>query len=129
MIVRGEQKGQALVETALVMPVVLAMVLGIFGFGRLFNAQLVITNASREGARLGALGQGDDEIRGAVSKYLSAAGLSSPQLAVAIAHPGTGSTREVSVAVTYPYQTVLALPGVPNPLPLTSSAVMRVEGN
>ncbi len=120
------QKGQALVETALVLPVILAMVLGIFGFGRIFNAQLVITNASREGARLGALGRSDTKIKEAVTKYLSGAALTEPTAQVTIERT-TGTEAEVTVRLSYPFQTVFALPGVPNPLYLKSSAVMRVE--
>lgn len=122
-----KQRGQALVETALVLPVILAMVLGIFGFGRIFNAQLVITNASREGARLGALGRSDVKIQEAVVKYLSGAALNDPSTQIRVERAASPDGAEVTVSLSYPFQTGLALPGVPNPLYLKSSAVMRVE--
>lgn len=50
---RKEQEGQALVEFALVMPVLLLLLIGIMEFGLLLYNQQVITNASREGARFG----------------------------------------------------------------------------
>jgi Flp pilus assembly protein TadG len=49
--VRGES-GQALVEMALILPVLLLLALGIVEFGRAFNAKQVVTDAAREGARL-----------------------------------------------------------------------------
>ena len=47
------QKGQALIEFALVLPVLLVILLGIVEFGLILYNQHVITNASREGARYG----------------------------------------------------------------------------
>jgi hypothetical protein len=123
---RRTESGQALVETALVLPVILAMVLGIFGFGRLFNAQLVITNASREGARVGALGRADDGIKQSVNKYLTGAGLTE-RVAISIDRPPSPDGPDVHVAIRYPFHTGIALPGVPDPLYLTSSAEMRME--
>ena len=49
-------KGQSLVETALVLPLLLLIVFGTIEFGRVFNAYLVVSNASREGARAAAVG-------------------------------------------------------------------------
>lgn len=48
-------RGQAAVEAALLLPVLLLVLLGIFVVGQWFNAQLVVTAAAREGARAGAL--------------------------------------------------------------------------
>ncbi|HEY9855972.1 MAG TPA: TadE family protein [Stenomitos sp.] len=121
------QKGQALVETALVLPVFLAMVLGIFGFGRLFNAQLVITNACREGARVGALGRSDTKIHEAVEKYLAGAALTDPAAQVVIQRTTDTDGTDVKVDLSYPFKSGVALPGIPDPIYLKTSAVMRVE--
>lgn len=50
---RGEQGG-ALVETAVVLPVFLMLVLALFTGGLLYNQRLDLTDAAREGARFGA---------------------------------------------------------------------------
>lgn len=47
---RGET-GAAAVEFALVVPVLLAIVLGILGFGRMYSTQIDLSNAAQEGAR------------------------------------------------------------------------------
>jgi len=44
------QKGQSLVEFALVLPLLLILVLGAMDIGRLFYMKIIITNAAREGA-------------------------------------------------------------------------------
>lgn len=47
--------GVALVEFALVMPVLILLLVGILDTGRAINAYVTISNASREGARYAAL--------------------------------------------------------------------------
>ncbi len=48
---RKGEGGQALVEFALVLPLLLLMVLGIIDFGRAWNLHQVLTDAAREGVR------------------------------------------------------------------------------
>jgi len=48
-------QGQSLVEFALVLPVLLIVLLGVLDLGRLYFAYVTVTNASREGARLGMI--------------------------------------------------------------------------
>ena len=55
----GSNKGQAIVELAYVLPLLVAIVLGIIEFGVLFYDQAVLTNAAREGARVGMAFQTD----------------------------------------------------------------------
>jgi Flp pilus assembly protein TadG len=49
------QRGQSLVEFALVMMPLFIILLAIVQFGFIFNSYVTITNASREGARLGTV--------------------------------------------------------------------------
>jgi Flp pilus assembly protein TadG len=49
------ERGQSLVEFALVMMPLFVILLGIIQFGFIFNAYVTITNATREGARLGTV--------------------------------------------------------------------------
>ena len=48
---RGE-RGAALVEAAITVPLILVLCVGIFEFGRAFQTWQVLTNAAREGARM-----------------------------------------------------------------------------
>src|SRR5687768_3019406 len=52
---RRVPRGQSLVEFALVMMPLFIILLGIIQFGFIFNAYVTITNASREGARIGTV--------------------------------------------------------------------------
>ena len=55
-------RGQTLAEFALVIPVLIVMLMGIFDLGRAIFAYNAITNAAREGARLGIVNQWADKI-------------------------------------------------------------------
>jgi Flp pilus assembly protein TadG len=48
-------RGQSLVEFALVVPLFLLLVAGMIDFGLGLNASITVTNAAREGARLGVV--------------------------------------------------------------------------
>ncbi len=50
-----EDRGAAAVEFALIMPILFLLVFGIFEFGRAYNAQVSLTGAAREGARVMAI--------------------------------------------------------------------------
>jgi Flp pilus assembly protein TadG len=48
-------QGQSMVEFALILPVMVLIIAGIFDLGRAFYSTITITNAAREGARFGTL--------------------------------------------------------------------------
>jgi Flp pilus assembly protein TadG len=54
---QGGRRGQALVEFALIFPVLVLLLLGIFEVGRLVFAYNTLGNAAREGARVAAVNQ------------------------------------------------------------------------
>lgn len=101
------ERGQSLVEFAIALPVLLAIVIGIFEFGMAWNQRQVITNAAREGARVLALPQvHPDSASTVVSSYLTTANLD-PNLATISADEGAGGGvvgNQAIVAVAYPYQ-------------------------
>jgi Flp pilus assembly protein TadG len=67
------RRGTASVELALVLPLVVGVLIGVWEMGRMVEAQQVLSNAAREGARQGSTGQRSvDEIKAAVTKYLQA---------------------------------------------------------
>jgi Flp pilus assembly protein TadG len=48
----SDAKGQALIELAITLPLLLLLLMSIFDYSRAINAQSIITNMSREGANL-----------------------------------------------------------------------------
>lgn len=68
---RRSQRGAAALEFALVAPVLIMLLLGIVDFGMLMNAQSLVANAVREGARTGALGGNSFQTKAAVTSAIS----------------------------------------------------------
>ena len=62
-----KERGQALVEFALLLPIFLAVLFLIIDFGVGINRWVIVTNSTREGARIGAVGASTGEIRDTVA--------------------------------------------------------------
>ena len=72
-------RGAELIEMAMVTPVLMLILAGIFDFGMMFRAWETVTNAAREGARVGVLPAytQDDDVRVRVEQYMQASGVAS----------------------------------------------------
>ena len=123
------EKGQSMVEFALIMPVLLLIVVGIIEFGLMFSGYLALTNASREAVRYISLG-GDDASAIQRAKDVSM-NLDSNKMTVLINPSGANRERGDSVKVTIKYQYKFLTPFIGiifgNTLDLEADAVMRVE--
>lgn len=126
---QGNRKGQSMVETALILPIVILLLTGIIDFGLLFNNYLVITNASREAARNAAVGCTDLEINIMVANMTST--LDQSKLSTSIYPAQALRKKGDEVTVTIKYNNMLLTPVisaiVPNPMSLTAKTVMRME--
>ena len=68
---KRDDRGAAMVEFAIVLPVLLLILLGIIEFGRAYNAQVSIQAAAREGARELALRHSSTEVENATRRRRS----------------------------------------------------------
>jgi Flp pilus assembly protein TadG len=59
-------RGAVMVELALVLPLLIILLVGIFDFGQFYNGQIAIQAAAREGARALALGEDSAAVEQAV---------------------------------------------------------------
>jgi Flp pilus assembly protein TadG len=64
---KKHEAGQALAEFALILPVLMLIVMGLFDFGRAIYAYNAISNAAREGARLAIVNQSTNSGRPAAA--------------------------------------------------------------
>ncbi len=105
------RRGAALVEFAVVAPLLFTLVFGIIEFGRLLMVQQVITNASREGARQAILdGSSASHVRQTVTDHLNSCGVSGATIQVT---PGTGKVsfgKPLTVSISVPFDKVSWLP-------------------
>jgi len=118
---RRDDRGAAAVEFALVLPVLVLLLFGIIEFGLVFDAQLTITHAAREGARVASVG---GNVASAVAAQTSGLTGVTYTLTPVTNSPTRGSYYEVTVRYTYPLD--IPLWGSRS-LPLKSTAQMRKE--
>lgn len=123
-----KKRGQAIVEFALILPIFILILVGIMEFGLLFHQYLVVTSASREGARTAALGGTDAETVAIVNA--AAASVNAGQLTTVVSPQVRVRGQSVSVRVTNPVKIRAPLISQifpQNPFPVSGTTVMRVE--
>jgi Flp pilus assembly protein TadG len=124
---RTDVRGQALVETALVLPILLIVLLGIFDFGRAIYAYNTIANAAREAARLAIVDQNSTAVI-AMAKD-SAIGL--PPDTVDVTFPGPSCNLigcDIQVTVSHEWRAITPIiGGIVGPIDLTATTEMPLE--
>lgn len=120
---RGE-RGQATVEAALALPLVVTLLLAVIQVGLVVRAQLLLTHVAREAARAAAVDADPAAARRAATTVSS---LDPGRLTVDVSgRQGPGS--QVRVEVTYVAPTEVPLVGaLLGDVTLHADAVMRVE--
>lgn len=129
---RGCASGSALIEVAVVLPILLVLSMGMLDFGRAFHAKSLLDQAAREGCRL-AVVTGPDValVQSRVASILAAGGASPGSTSVA----GPDAAHMVTVTVTSTFTFVT--PGVfafvggdyGNTISMSGQATMRFEGS
>lgn len=118
----GLGRGQATVELALVLPLVLTLVLFVVQVGLVARDQVMVVNAAREGARSAAV---DPTLTAARTAAEASGALDPSRMQVALA-AGSGT---VTVTVTYRSTTTVPLVGVLlGDIIMRESTTMRAEG-
>ena len=116
-LVRSSERGVEIIEYSLVLPLLLLVLFGMAEFGLFFQAYEVVSNAAREGARMGTLACESDpdkcysptDIQNRVASFVSAglpADAASPttEAECVLVTPAGGPTfRAEQVTVTYTY--------------------------
>ena len=148
------ERGQALVEFALVVPIFLILVMGIVDFGMGFKTSIMVTNAAREGARFGAVGwpagSYPADCNDSATDDITVVGRTCSALAASVAKvqsvsvtyverngiPETQTGDSVVVSMTYKYDFITPLGSmlstftggsIPATLTLESTTDMRLE--
>ena len=110
----ASERGQALLETAITLPIVLFVAVAIFEFGRGYQTLQVVTNAAREGARIAVLPSSTPaDVQSRVVSYLRDGQLAMADhttIAVdrnASVSIGTGTASASTVTVSYPFSFIV----------------------
>jgi Flp pilus assembly protein TadG len=126
---RPSERGAVAVEFALLLPLLMVLVFGVIDFGRLFNAQVSVTQAAREGARLAALGYTNS----AVISRTTAAAPALSGLTVTVTPCAAGATQTTDAVVVVRYTLTFSTPmvglvGLPTTKVLTGTGHMPCQG-
>ncbi len=127
------ERGQSVVEFAIIPPFLAVLVLGLAEFGLALRSHMVTVNAAREGARIGAIGASSADIE---AKTVDASGglLTAADITVSNAGGATGTSVTVEATYNHSYVTpfgallsTITGHAIPNPLPMTSTTKMRIQ--
>lgn len=122
-----KEEGQSLVEFALILPILLVLLIGIFDFGRVMYVHLNLELVAQESVRKGGLGEGDQQIEDYARERFSAG--EAAKLEVTIDPPETVRVAGdyVSVELSYPERFFDLFGDNAIPYTATTSSTMRVE--
>jgi Flp pilus assembly protein TadG len=133
------ERGAALLETAITLPIIMLVAVGIFEFGRAYQTWQVLTNAAREGARVAVInGTTPEQIKEAVITYADIGGVTVTESQISLNQgKALGSWTGSEITVSYPFQfmvlgpiakLVVADSKAGDALTMSAVAVMRNEG-
>ena len=108
-----DTRGQAMVEFALVLPLLLILLIGVFEFGRAWNVYHAVTDAARLGARSAVVADPvttQDSVYAIVRRALSRAAIDTNNATISMTGWRTGSGTPASINIQVPYQFVFLKP-------------------
>jgi Flp pilus assembly protein TadG len=131
----SREDGQALVEFALVVPILLLVILGLVEFARAWNTKQVLTDAAREALRNSVVANPDftyESLLSLVNQALVRASLDPANADVSVDGWKTGTGSPARIRIDYRYELGMLGPFIgwatdDRTLALTTSYVMRNE--
>lgn len=124
------EDGQGLVEFALILPLLMLLLMGLIQFGFIFNGQITLTSAAREGARLAVVNEDDNEVMDRVESSAVALLLTVDKDNITIDRnlpddDMLSVTVDGEVQIIMPFLNMLTGPQ----FPLSAMSTMRIEYN
>ncbi len=131
--VRGDDKGAAAIEMALVLPILIMLVFGIVEFGRTYNARIELSGAAREATRIMVVRQGSPS---AASDATATARQAAPTVCISATDTTCSVTPSVAscppggnISVTVARNWTVTVPLVfTRSFTISGTAVMRCSG-
>jgi Flp pilus assembly protein TadG len=134
---RGDRRGQALAEFAIIMPLVLLFIAAIIEMGRAWNIKQVVTDAAREGARYAVVQNvavDSNFVKARIMERLALAHIETAT--ITIGPPGNWRVTDQPINVSVSTQhrmgligTLMGWAGAPAMVDITTNATMRNEPN
>jgi Flp pilus assembly protein TadG len=116
--------GAALVEFAILLPILVLLIMGMVEFGRGYNAQITLTQASREGVRILAITK-DASQAVTATENVAATSLDITQLTVTTTACNSGDPTSLTASYPFTYDIPLWETAT---ITLSATGVMRCGG-
>jgi hypothetical protein len=124
-----KESGQSLVETALVIPILLILLVGIIDVGRLLYFYSHIHLATQETVRIGGLGKSDNEIILFARDYINFEKPELLNITITPTESARVSGEYLTVELRYPFEAITPMIDklIPGPLQVKADSTIRVE--
>ena len=130
---RADSKGQALLEFALILPILLLLVLGIVEFGHIWNINQMVSDTTREGARRAVIADPtitQTSVHNFMMQRLYDAHVDTNVVTITFSQTGTGNwqgtNKPQTVTIQFPYSFMFFTRAF-GTVQITSSFTMRNE--
>jgi Flp pilus assembly protein TadG len=122
---KNRERGAVAVEFAIILPVLLLLIMGIIEFGRVYNTQISLTHAAREGVRVMAISNNPATARAATINAATSIkpALTNADIAVTPTLCSTGAKATVTISYT-----LSSMTGFAGPFPMQGRGVMLCGG-
>lgn len=124
MIALSKERGAAAVEFAIILPLLMLFVGGIIDFGFVFNAQIGLAHAAREGVRVEAIGTGD----GAATAEAAFVPIAVTGVVASVVQACPSADDRARVRIQADYSSFILPDAILSNITLNSEAVMRCGG-
>ncbi|PKK90996.1 MAG: hypothetical protein CVV64_04285 [Candidatus Wallbacteria bacterium HGW-Wallbacteria-1] len=119
-------RGQAVIETALILPLLILISLGVVEFGLIFHNSYKLTCATRECARIASMGMPAEDVS---RRFRATTGFKSETCQIQVSYPqGRKAGNPVLVRASYSHNTLTPVMGF-TPIVLRDSLAMSLESN
>jgi Flp pilus assembly protein TadG len=123
------KRGQATLEIALALPIMVMVFCGIVDFGRIFHASSHLNIVSQEAARLAGLGKSDTEVVNYVKEKTNLKDKAAVKVSINPVQSARRSGDYVTLGIAYEIKYITPLIGklLPSPFKINVKSTIRVE--
>ncbi|SDW95316.1 Flp pilus assembly protein TadG [Marinococcus luteus] len=120
-----QEDGQSLVEFALVLPLIIALLIGMVDFGRVLYTHQELELITQEAVRIGSFGESDEAISSYVTDNFDSG--NPAELSVTVTPENRSSGEYMTVETAYPASIFNLLGDYSIPYTIETNSTIRVE--
>jgi Flp pilus assembly protein TadG len=126
---KKDERGQSMVETALLLPIFLLILVGIIDFGKVTYSYAHLHMAAQETVRIAGFGDSDAAIKTFAQDYVHLGDKSKLQVEITPGEAARKSGEYVTVKLSYPYRFITPIISklFPSSFMIESDSTIRIE--